>query len=155
MVCKGGRRSSLNWWSLVKWLLMRTKPYTLTQVSNKSSDWTSLVCWMCFELQGHKNHRQLTLWNEVLQNNSKACSHYESNAHWKRINSHCLRLHWMRINRNSHWMRIQSIHFHRWFEAGLKVNCIITWNNAGVIFLRVIGYVKKPAIRQALLCCFA
>ena len=30
----------------------------------------------------------------------------------------------------------------------LKVNCIITWNNAGVIFLRVIGYMKKPAIRQ-------
>ena len=23
----------------------------------------------------------------------KACSHYESNAHWKRINSHCLRSH--------------------------------------------------------------
>ena len=69
-----------------------------------------------------------------------------------------MRSHWMRINRNSHWMRIQSIHFHRWFEAGLKVNCIITWNNAGVIFLRVMGYVKKPAIRQALaalLCCFA
>ena len=25
--------------------------------------------------------------------NLKACSHYESNAHWKRINSHCLRSH--------------------------------------------------------------
>ena len=23
----------------------------------------------------------------------KACSHYASNAHWKRINSHCLRSH--------------------------------------------------------------
>ena len=23
----------------------------------------------------------------------KACSHYESNAHWRRINSHCLRSH--------------------------------------------------------------
>ena len=77
-----------------------------------------------------------------------AYSYYEINAHWKRINSHCLRSHWMRINCNSHWMHIQSIHFYRWFEAGLKVNCIMMWNNAGIIFLSVIGYMKKPAIRQ-------
>ena len=89
-----------------------------------------------------------TCWIQLYRDSLKACSHYESNAHWKWINSHCLHSHWMCINRNSHWMRIQSIHFHRWFEAGLKVNCIMTWNNAGVIFSRVIGYVKKPAIRQ-------
>ena len=78
----------------------------------------------------------------------KVCSHYENNVHWKRINSHCLHSHWMGINRNSHWMCIQSIYFHRWFEAGLKVNCIMTWNNAGVKFSCKIGYVKKLAIRQ-------
>ena len=32
--------------------------------------------------------------------------------------------------------------------GSLKVNCIMTWNNAGVIFLCVIGYVKKPAIKD-------
>ena len=78
----------------------------------------------------------------------KARSLYESNAHWKRINSYCLRSHWICINRNSHWMRIQSIHFHRWFEVSLKVNCIMTWNNEGVIFSRVISCMKKQAIRQ-------
>ena len=57
----------------------------------------------------------------------KVCSHYEINVHWKRINSHCLHSHRMCINRNSHWMCIQLIHFHRWFEAGLKVNYIMTW----------------------------
>ena len=54
----------------------------------------------------------------------------------------------MRINRNSHWMCIQSIHFHRWFEASLKVNCIMMWNNVDVILSRMIGYVKKSLIRQ-------
>ena len=78
----------------------------------------------------------------------KACSHYESNAHWKRINSHYLHSHWMRINCNSHWTHIQSIHFHRWFEANLKVNCIMTWNNVDLIFSCLIGCVKKQGIRQ-------
>ena len=31
-------------------------------------------------------------------------------------------------------MHIQSIHFHMWFEVGLKVNYIMTCNSVGVIF---------------------
>ena len=47
------------------------------------------------------------------------CSHYENNAHWKGINLHYLRPHWMHIHHNLLWMYIQSIHFHRWFEGEL------------------------------------
>ena len=74
----------------------------------------------------------------------KACSHYESNAHRKRINSHCLRSHWMRINRKSHSMRIHSIHFHRWFETGLKPYCVIILLTrdvlAGIIYICAIDF---------------
>ena len=98
----------------------------------------------------------LLLWTNVIQANMKGfllrvtytIRRVHTMTHWKRINSHCLHSHWVRINRKSHWMRVESIHFHRWFETGLKMNCIITWNNADVIFSRVIGYVNKPAIRQ-------
>ena len=78
----------------------------------------------------------------------KACSHYENNVHWKRINSHCLYSHWTYINCNLLSMSIQSIHFHRWFEADLKVNCIMTWNNMGVIYLCVIYCMKKQVIKE-------
>ena len=45
-------------------------------------------------------------------------------------------------------MRFQSIHFHSWFEAGLKADCIITGINAGVIYSRMIDYVGKRVIRK-------
>ena len=44
-------------------------------------------------------------------------------------------------------MHFWSIYFHRWFEAGLKVNCIIMEINAGIIFSHVIDCIMKPAIR--------
>ena len=38
------------------------------------------------------------------------------------------------FNHSSPCICIQSIHFQRWFEASLKVNCTMTWINAGAIF---------------------
>ena len=48
-------------------------------------------------------------------------------------------------------MRFQSIHFHRWFEAGLKANCIMTGINAGVIYSRVINLAIWKEITSVML----
>ena len=74
----------------------------------------------------------------------KVCSHYESNAHWKQINSHCLRSHWMHINCNSYWMCFGLIHLHRCFEGKLHHQ----GNYWGVIYSRVIDCIRKRAIRK-------
>ena len=82
----------------------------------------------CYSVENQTHFVPLILSHKLRYIILKTCSHCENNVHWKQINSHCLHSHWMHINCNSLWMHFQSIHFHRGFEAGLKVNCIVTYS---------------------------
>ena len=73
------------------------------------------------------------------------CSCYESNAHWKQINLHCFTF---TLSACYPKFIMNVLLVNRWFEAGLKVNCIITGINVGVIYLCVIDCVRKLAIRE-------
>lgn len=52
------------------------------------------------------------------------------------------------LNDNLLSIHFQSVHYHRWFVVGLKVNCIIMWNNKSAIYKRIIGCMKKQTIRK-------
>ena len=70
-------------------------------------------------LNGPQHSQTLILWLDIITS-LKACSHYESNLHWKRINSHHTVCALPAIC-------IEYTFSQSTFIGGLKVNCIMTY----------------------------